>query len=74
MKLRGERIMLTSIPVAPLAGAWIETDQQWWHDIMPYVAPLAGAWIETKKGNNGYIRGFVAPLAGAWIETLGIPG
>ena len=39
--------------VAPLAGAWIETDRR---HIRHYgngnVAPLAGAWIETAKNVN----------------------
>ena len=34
--------------VAPLAGAWIETEQIQVRPYTPPVAPLAGAWIETR--------------------------
>ena len=34
-------------PVAPLVGAWIETDNQNDHNLTFAVAPLVGAWIET---------------------------
>ena len=34
-------------PVAPLAGAWIETAALAVWRRTPKVAPLAGAWIET---------------------------
>ena len=34
--------------VAPLAGAWIETNMKI-EEAFCEVAPLAGAWIETKK-------------------------
>ena len=33
--------------VAPLAGAWIETEQECDCRRVTEVAPLAGAWIET---------------------------
>ncbi len=33
--------------VAPLAGAWIETNQTTTWQLSGRVAPLAGAWIET---------------------------
>ena len=33
--------------VAPLAGAWIETELSPQTLILAVVAPLAGAWIET---------------------------
>ena len=35
------------IIVAPLAGAWIETQMQNANNVVNAVAPLAGAWIET---------------------------
>ena len=56
--------------VAPLAGAWIETNVA--HKKLTGtvdVAPLAGAWIETDPGGGTYGPEGVAPLAGAWIET-----
>ena len=34
--------------VAPLAGAWIETNKPRAEQRGKNVAPLAGAWIETK--------------------------
>ena len=37
-------------PVAPLAGAWIETAAAKGATIASVVAPLAGAWIETRQG------------------------
>ena len=36
-------------PVAPLAGAWIETFKKTYFDTTLQVAPLAGAWIETPR-------------------------
>ncbi len=57
-------------PVAPHAGAWIETNvsKSLWKRLP--VAPHAGAWIETScaVNNANYLQ--VAPHAGAWIETL----
>mgnify|MGYP006991308121 CR=1 FL=1 len=38
---------MTIIPVAPLAGAWIETGVDSGSGLGSGVAPLAGAWIET---------------------------
>ena len=35
--------------VAPLAGAWIETEVTGRAEGSAYVAPLAGAWIETSS-------------------------
>ena len=37
----------SSILVAPLVGAWIETHRIMAGKCMGYVAPLVGAWIET---------------------------
>ena len=39
--------MTQAYEVAPLAGAWIETQQQQQQHLGQIVAPLAGAWIET---------------------------
>ena len=56
--------------VAPLAGAWIETQLNNVNYIFIFlVAPLAGAWIETPITPQRKILQSVAPLAGAWIET-----
>ena len=56
--------------VAPLAGAWIETNAVRSYRKEFYVAPLAGAWIETLELDENEINfKVVAPLAGAWIET-----
>ena len=55
--------------VAPLVGAWIETD--WVTGLNPdyFVAPLVGAWIETVNRGQRPPAQAVAPLVGAWIET-----
>ena len=55
--------------VAPLAGAWIETNSSGVLRDRTNVAPLAGAWIETSDASPAALRPLVAPLAGAWIET-----
>ena len=59
----------STISVAPLAGAWIETVLTIFIFLRRSVAPLAGAWIETSTYNYAYSVNIVAPLAGAWIET-----
>ena len=41
-------VLLACGIVAPLAGAWIETEYLDTSDSGHHVAPLAGAWIETK--------------------------
>ena len=38
--------MISSVSVAPLAGAWIEISSYSAGHIINIVAPLAGAWIE----------------------------
>mgnify|MGYP004514963729 CR=1 FL=1 len=41
------------LDVAPLAGAWIETERTYMDIIDNWkVAPLAGAWIETEYGGK----------------------
>ena len=57
------------LPVAPHAGAWIETATPPIPGHPTVVAPHAGAWIETEC--RGWRLRFpdVAPHAGAWIET-----
>jgi len=56
-------------PVAPHAGAWIETIMGLSTTILVLVAPHAGAWIETAYAIKLLIIILVAPHAGAWIET-----
>ena len=56
-------------PVAPRAGAWIETMVEWWGASRDAVAPRAGAWIETISIICSDRSCCVAPRAGAWIET-----
>ena len=57
-------------PVAPFAGAWIETADHHAADLLLVVAPFAGAWIETLSVTfRGPAPSRVAPFAGAWIET-----
>ena len=61
------------IDVAPLAGAWIEIDEEIKDRLIDVVAPLAGAWIEIRTNQNNTISYIVAPLAGAWIEITVYP-
>ena len=63
------RIHALSVYVAPLAGAWIETEINFGGLPPLFVAPLAGAWIETVRYKLTPKKWSVAPLAGAWIET-----
>ena len=56
-------------PVAPRAGAWIETYASETIVLGGEVAPRAGAWIETRFGAIARREIQVAPRAGAWIET-----
>ena len=60
----------TATSVAPLTGAWIETNRG--HSLTNFdeVAPLTGAWIETVDTEYLINTLLVAPLTGAWIETL----
>ena len=63
------RRFLCHAPVAPRAGAWIETGTHRAAALGHGVAPRAGAWIETDC--NAVVKKTiaVAPRAGAWIET-----
>ena len=54
--------------VAPLVGAWIEIDNEWFDIRNDKVAPLVGAWIEMCMVYKLPFDSFVAPLVGAWIE------
>ena len=47
MKLWIVLTFLLAVNVAPLAGAWIETNVRFLGKRKKMVAPLAGAWIET---------------------------
>ena len=59
------------LPVAPRAGAWIETGACLYKShLIILVAPRAGAWIETRIRLPPLYFDFVAPRAGAWIETV----
>jgi len=60
-----------TVPVAPHAGAWIETCIREHSTIPQIVAPHAGAWIETWHYVRPLAPCMVAPHAGAWIETKG---
>ena len=57
-------------PVAPRAGAWIETIRVLALVSPLTVAPRAGAWIETNVVRYLVFNETVAPRAGAWIETF----
>ena len=60
--------------VAPLVGAWIETENTIQAVLERAVAPLVGAWIETNSSASRQLFTSVAPLVGAWIETLSLFG
>ena len=59
-----------AFPVAPHAGARIETPALTFSKRDNPVAPHAGARIETSNALNRKCKGYVAPHAGARIETL----
>ena len=56
-------------PVAPCAGAWVETVEAGEADALFVVAPCAGAWVETRQRTAACLLCSVAPCAGAWVET-----
>jgi hypothetical protein len=56
-------------PVAPRAGAWVETVVDVTSFLPFLVAPRAGAWVETIIVCSHQRPGIVAPRAGAWVET-----
>ena len=56
--------------VAPLVGAWIETDYVIYAKPDFDVAPLVGAWIETSKG---YVGEFVYSSHPSWVRGLKPP-
>ena len=47
--------VLVVVLVAPLAGAWIEMENQWNLQNEQKVAPLAGAWIDTMKASTAVV-------------------
>ena len=70
LKLHHFQLANRRVPVAPLAGAWIEISFLLERSNMEKVAPLAGAWIEIFLLFDLRYSARVAPLAGAWIEIL----
>ena len=50
-------------------GAWIETVDTLFPNIVASVAPYVGAWIETVQLYMLRHGIAVAPYVGAWIET-----
>ena len=62
-------MLISEPPVAPHAGAWIETPLHLSGRYSGLVAPHAGAWIETAGFYHLGDEPSVAPHAGAWIET-----
>jgi len=52
LKLVNAKYFLAEVPVAPHAGAWIETIPVFAPTHFKLVAPHAGAWIETHKGEQ----------------------
>ena len=63
------QVFLSSHPVAPYVGAWIETHYRQSYFLTEHVAPYVGAWIETNENYTDTWDGNVAPYVGAWIET-----
>ena len=70
MKLQLGTSAAPGTPVAPRAGAWIETGFCQPRGDYRHVAPRAGAWIETCNTGGDLNKTPVAPRAGAWIETV----
>ena len=64
MKRPCPRFSAGSVPVAPFAGAWIETTAQSPDFGSPAVAPFAGAWIETVVLKTSNHRACGRPLRG----------
>ena len=60
---------MTVKSVAPLAGAWIETQRNYFMKRNYAVAPLAGAWIETYRMSRYLLELRVAPTGGALCKT-----
>ena len=65
--------------VAPLVGAWIETDVPMGSRLQPWVAPLVGAWIETSnledkeaalKSHPSWVRGLKLDLTHSRVPML----
>ena len=63
-------LYISTLVVAPYAGAWIEIKKLLFILLTSTVAPYAGAWIEMIDDKVPYGHGEVAPYAGAWIEIF----
>ena len=59
---------LNSIHVAPLMGAWVETNFTMVNGIACQVAPLVGAWIETTMGNGKGFTDRHRPFRGCGLK------
>src|SRR5690606_8039442 len=57
-------------PVAPRAGAWIETWALWSYCAQPASPPARGRGSKRATRHPPTQGGPVAPRAGAWIETI----
>jgi len=69
LKHRVGEVRCTPLPVAPRAGAWVETASSTRSTKATTVAPRAGAWVETQMVAVTCVPSAVAPRAGAWVET-----
>ena len=69
MKPAGPPVQLLQPPVAPLAGAWIETAvlSSCRRIAVSHPSRVRGLKLRNEKYIGTYV--YVAPLAGAWIET-----
>ena len=61
-------VVVVNLQVAPLVGAWIESQMSDDSELSEHVAPLVGAWIERYIEVPSMSHNIVAPLVGAWIE------
>ena len=70
LKLVDPRAALRDHPVAPRAGAWIETSKTRWRTWARSSSPPArGRGLKRLHGYEDNRHRRVAPRAGAWIET-----
>ena len=58
------------MPVAPLAGAWVEINEQLTIDSPSESLPLRERGLKFNAGAANSAADGVAPLAGAWVEIV----
>ena len=60
---------LSTPPVVPYIGTWIETAIKSWKRDNKKVVPYIGTWIETILSAKETLSIPVVPYIGTWIET-----